>query len=79
MELLYRVGPLREAGLEAQWSKTRAGKPIIVVRDPNGKAEHQRTKWWGVDAQMFNDMKRHGVKEAFDNHTMFGDIFYFPL
>lgn len=79
MELKYRVGPLREAGLEAKWTKTRSGQPIIVVRDPQGKDAHQRTQWWGVDEQMFRDMKKVGIREAFDNHTMFGGYFSYYM
>lgn len=72
-DLKYRVGTFREAGLEARWSKVR-GAPIIVVRNPNANTNHQREQWWVCDKYMFEDMKKDGIIEAFDNHTILGDI-----
>lgn len=66
---------MREAGLEAKWGKTRYGRPCLFVRDPQSKNKHQRETWWMVDAKMWDAMKKHGVKLAFDNHTLLGDIF----
>ena len=78
MTVKYQVGTFRDAGLQARWTKTRNGVPIIAARDPNGRGVHQRTQWWVVDEHMFNDMKRHGIREAFDNHTMMGEFFQAP-
>lgn len=71
----YRVQTFKDAGLEARWSKTSAGKPYIVARDPNASTEHQRTKWWVVDNAMFETMKKVGVREGFDQHTLLGNVF----
>jgi hypothetical protein len=75
----YQVKPLRDAGLEAKWSKTSAGAPIIVARNPKATLAHQREKWWFVDARMFADMKTEGVLEAFDSHTFIADVFSVPI
>ena len=72
----YRVGPLREAGLEAKWSKSYGGEPYILVRDPSAKSEHQREKWWAVDDRMWDGMKARGIIEGFDSATLLGDVFY---
>lgn len=74
----YQVGTLREAGLEARWTKTRNGAPIIAARDPVGYEQHQKTQWWVVDDAMWKDMERHGIKVGFDNHTMLGNFFSVP-
>ncbi len=75
----HRVGTYREAGREARWSKTRSGTPMILIRDPNGADEHQRKKWWLVNDSMFQDMKKIGIREAFDSHTILGAIFSIPV
>lgn len=78
-DLTYTVETLREAGLEAKWSKTSRGRPILVARWPAAKSRHQRESWWAVDAQMFESMKRSGVIDGFDGATMLGDLFSFPI
>jgi len=70
----HGVKTYREAGLEARWSK-RNGRPVITVRDPIAPLEHQRQTWWIVSLNMFEDMKKDGIREAFRNHTLLGDIF----
>ncbi len=75
----HRVGTYRAAGLEAKWSKTRVGQPYIVVRDPNAEFEHQRVTWWRVDNSMYQDMKKIGIREAFGNHTILGDVLSIPV
>ena len=72
----YVVGTFRAAGLEAKWTRTRNGTPIIACRYPDG-LKHQREKWWVVDEQMFHDMERHGILEGFKNATFLGDFFSF--
>ena len=74
----YSVKTLREAGLEARWTHNRNGAPIIVARDPQARSEHQRKTWWHVGQTMWDTMKEVGVKEAFDRHTLLGDIFSVP-
>lgn len=76
--LRYRVGTLRAAGLEAKWTKNRAGAPIIVARDPRAKSAHQREQWWAVDATMWASMQRSGIRAGFDGATVLGDLFSFP-
>ena len=73
--LPYRVKPLREAGLEAKWTRTHKGAPIIVVRNPNSTEKHQRERWYRVDQKMFDDMQKVGILEAFDRATLLADIF----
>jgi len=71
----YIVKTFRDAGLEAHWSRTRDGAPIIAVRDPNSKYNHQRLEWWVVDQSMWDAMKARGVLVGFDECTALGDIF----
>lgn len=71
----YSVKTIRHAGLEARWTRTRNGAPIMVTRNPNSEFKHQRERWWYVDKPMWDDMSSVGVAEAFDRHTLLGDIF----
>lgn len=73
--LRYRVADLRAAGLEAKWGKTSRGTPAIFARWPGATLNHQRTTWWMVDANMFENMKKDGVLPAFNGHTLLGDLF----
>ncbi len=66
---------MREAGLEAKWGKTSKGTPIIFVRDPSAALKHQRDTWWVCSNDMWERMKKDGVKLGFDNHTLLGDVF----
>jgi hypothetical protein len=75
MALQYRVGTLRESGLEAKWGKTREGAPIIYARDPKAEHEHQRTAWWAVDRGMWKQMEKQGIREGFNSATLLGEIF----
>lgn len=72
----YSVKTLRSAGLEARWTHNRSGAPIIVARDPQSTTAHQRNTWWHVGQTMWDAMKSIGIKPAFDQHTLLGDIFY---
>jgi len=72
--LRYRVGALREAGLDAKWSKTGSGAPIIVVRNLNAETAHQRVYWWYCDKDMFTRMQKVGIIEGFNQTTILGDI-----
>jgi len=71
----YSVKPMREAGLEAKWTKTRNGAPIIVARYPKAEEKHQRECFWFVDQKMFDNMQEVGIVEAFERATLLGDIF----
>jgi len=71
----YSVKPMREAGLEAKWTKTRSGAPIIVARYPKAEEKHQRERFWFVDQKMFDNMQEVGIVEAFERATLLGDIF----
>lgn len=74
----HSVSIYRSAGLEARWSRTSNGAPAIFVRNPKATLAHQRDKWWMVTGGMFKAMAKVGVIEAFDRHTMLGDIFSIP-
>lgn len=76
--MMYRVGTLRDAGLEAKWGKTRTGAPAIFARDPSSKHDHQSKTWWLVDADMWKAMRKDGIKEGFDSCTIWGDVFHIP-
>lgn len=73
--LKLSVKTFRAAGLEARWTKTRRGAPAILARDPQGRCPHQRTTWWLVTAALWDDAHKLGLREAFNNHTLLGDVF----
>jgi len=73
----YTVETFRASGLEAKWTKRSDGSPAIVARNPNGRA-HQRNQWWTITKGMFEAMQKDGIVEAFDNHTLLGDVFSVP-
>ena len=74
----YTVETFRAHGMEARWGRTRTGAPIIFARDPQGRCRHQREQWWAVDAGLWVDMQRIGIREAFDLGTILGDFFSVP-
>lgn len=65
----YSVKTLRAAGLEARWTHSRYGAPIIVAREPNTKT------WWHVSHDMWTAMGKEGVLKAFKRFILLGDIF----
>lgn len=73
--LNYSVKTLREAGLEAKWSRNRRGAPIIVARNPKATNKHQRETYWYVSKDMWAAMERDGILNGFDQFTLLGDIF----
>jgi len=77
--MTYTLQTFRDAGLESKWAKTFAGRPIITVRNPNAKLQHQREKWWVVTKSMFENMTENGVIEGFERETLLGNMFYAPL
>jgi hypothetical protein len=66
----YNVKTLRDAGLQAKWTKTRLGAPIIAARKPGTRG------WFLVYRDMWKDMNAEGVVSAFERFTLLGDIFY---
>lgn len=73
MSAKYCVNTFRQAGLEARWTKTRTGAPIIVARKPGTKT------YWAVSNDMFEAIKVEGVLPAFERFTLLGDIFSVPI
>jgi hypothetical protein len=74
-QLAYTVRTFRAHGLEAKWGKVRGGTPAIFARDPQAKLKHQRGVWWYVDAALWKEAQRIGLREAFDRATVLGDLF----
>ncbi len=64
----YSVNTIRESGLEARWTKTRNGAPIITARKSGGK-------WFVIDRNMWAAMQKEGIVLAFERFTLLGDIF----
>ena len=73
--MAFRVQTFREAGLEAKWGHTCKGQPCISVRNPQSDLRHQRERWWVVTEQMWARAQEVGVNQAFDEHTIVGDVF----
>jgi hypothetical protein len=69
----YSVKTLRAAGLEARWTRSRHGAPIIVARKSGSST------WWHVGQDMWKRMIQIGVIPAFERHTLLGDIFSVPV
>lgn len=74
----YTVGTFRNVGLDARWTKTRQGAPIIQVRCPSSSLRHQRENWYMVDADMWARMLRFGILEGFEQCTLLADVFSIP-
>ena len=69
----YRVGDFRDLGLEAKWTRTGAGAPIIAVRKPGTKT------WCAVTGHLFKSMSESDDPgEKFDQGTALVDIFSIP-
>lgn len=67
----YAVGTLREAGLEAKWTKTRYGAPIIIARMPGVGGG----RWYAVDTHCWSRMLKVGVREGFEQVNLLGEVF----
>jgi len=74
----YTVKTFRAAGLEAKWGRNSNGAPIIFARDPQAKYPHQRESWWAMDAGVWKQAEQIGLRGAFDNATLLGDVFSVP-
>lgn len=71
----FKVQELRAAGLQAKWTKTKTGAPIIIVRDPRSPLRHQRENWWFLNSMMGREMREAGITEGFTRATLLGDVF----
>jgi hypothetical protein len=69
----YCVKEIRDAGLNARWSKTSSGRPIIVAR------KGDRGSWYYVDGNMWTRAKCVGILQAFEEHTCLGEFFSVKL
>jgi hypothetical protein len=68
-KIYYRVATFREAGLDAKWSKSGAGKPCIVAKVKNSIG------YYVVTAAMFKRMQKVGVSQGFEEFTILGNAF----
>ena len=73
--LTYNVATFRAAGLEAKWSRTQRGAPIIIARNPVAQLKHQKEIWWYCDHHMWQRASKVGIVEAFTESTLLGDFF----
>lgn len=71
----YTVRTIREAGLEARWTRTRKGKPIIVARVPG----NETGTWYAVSDKVWKRAKLAGIYQAFEECTVLGRYFSIPL
>lgn len=67
--LKYSVSTIREAGLNAKWTKTMQGGPIIVA------SQGEAGSWFYVDKQMWERAGEVGILQAFQEFTCLGEIF----
>lgn len=74
MPLAYRVKTLRDAGLEARWTHTNRGAPIIAAR----RADVGNGMWYVVDDTMWKDAQQVGIATAFEQHCALGKFFSIP-
>jgi len=74
----YVVQTFKDAGLEARWGRTGSGAPMIFARNPKARLKHQRESWWAMDARFWKEAETVGVAQAFDQHTLLGDMFSVP-
>ena len=72
-QLEYRVKTFRDNGLEARWTRTRRGRPCIVVRD-----KKYAKKWLLVDKEIFAAMQADGVHDAYVSRAVMLDLFSIP-
>jgi len=66
----YKVDTFRICGLDARWSRTSKGAPIIAAK------LHGSRTWCVVDNRMWNEIQRSGkVLETFKDFTTLVDFF----
>jgi hypothetical protein len=68
--LRYSVKTFRAAGLEARWTK-RAGRPVIVARNPQSLDK----TWWLVDNRVWQTMQTQGIVQGLEAYTLLGSFF----
>jgi hypothetical protein len=69
----YNVKTIRVTGLDARWTRTRKGAPIIAARDSSRSAT-----WFVIDADMWKRAAAVGIRQAFREYTLLGDMFSIP-
>jgi len=70
MNIPYRVGAFRAAGIEAKWKTSREGRPYIVCKKVTQK------NWFIVTSDMYARMQEVGIIAAYDEFTATGDVFF---
>lgn len=65
----YTVGAVRAAGLQARWTRTRRGGPILSAFRPEHNA------WYVIDGRQYERAKVVGYKQAFEEATALGKFF----
>ena len=70
---IYTVGAIRAAGLEARWSRTRAGAPILTARHAG------ETTWWIMSGRTYERAKIVGWAKAFNEATCLSRYFSVPV
>jgi hypothetical protein len=86
MNMEYRVKTFRDAGLEARWTTTYEGRPLIVLRNPNSDAAHQRETWYACDNKMWKSMLKYQkegaedfIRKGYDGYTILAPFFSIPI
>jgi hypothetical protein len=72
--LRYTVGTVRAAGLDARWTKTNAGAPIIAAR----RADVGGGMWYVLDREIWGSAQKVGLATAFEQHCALGKYFSIP-
>ncbi len=67
------VKTIREQGLEARWTKTRTGAPVVVIRKPDTNT------WYAITSHMWKKAETVGIVKAFDESLLTADFFSIPL
>jgi hypothetical protein len=67
----YIIQTFKDAGLQARWTRTRTGAPIISAKAEDGN-------WYVVDARCWEQAQKIGLKEAFENYNALGKYFSIP-
>lgn len=62
---LYSKFALIAAGLEAEWRKTKNGRPYLVARYPGARFKYQQERWRVIDLDLYDLMGEIGIVEAF--------------
>lgn len=68
----YNVQTVRAAGLQARWTRTRSGAPIIAAR------LNDNDTWYVIHDSMWREAQNIGLLEAFKGYTALGEFFSVP-